>query len=88
MTILAWVVAVGAGIIGGAVNAQDPNSLIMQLCKAGFAAAFETAGKLPPPGMADFTCICFHNEVIVKGQSIADAKDHCIKLAEQRFAIR
>jgi len=60
--------------------------VVMELCRAGFDAAMTDAGKIPPAGMADWTCSCFLTEVR-EGQSLAGAENHCRSLASRRYRL-
>ena len=69
-----------------ASRATEAESVINRLCLAGFYAAMAQAGKTPPPGMGDFTCDCFLQQVN-EGRSIQTAQDTCKQKAAQQFDI-
>ena len=79
----------------GPANSMEADSKITQLCLAGFKTAMAQSGKIPPEGMADFTCACFLKEVnngrSIQWQSllstIESAQEICKKKAAERFKI-
>ncbi len=76
-------------------NSTEAENKITQLCLAGFKTAMAQSGKIPPEGMADFTCACFLKEVnngrSIQWQSllstIESAQEICKKKAAERFKI-
>ena len=79
----------------GPAKSMEADNKITQLCLAGFKTAMAQSGKIPPEGMADFTCACFLKEVnngrSIQWQSllstIESAQEICKKKAAERFNI-
>lgn len=67
-------------------RAVDGNQ-VKALCMAGFNAAMAAAGKTPPPGMGDFTCACFL-EQIESGSNIDQARTICRDKAAARYPMK
>ena len=68
------------------VRAFDANA-VNGFCLAGFNAAMAASGKTAPPGMAEFTCTCFANQ-LQQGQSIDQARTQCRQQAASRFTVQ
>ena len=76
-------------------RSMEADNKITQLCLAGFKTAMAQSGKIPPEGMADFTCACFLKEVnngrSIQWQSllstIESAQATCKQQAAERFKI-
>lgn len=68
------------------VKAFDANA-VNGFCLAGFNAAMAASGKTAPPGMAEFTCSCFSNQM-QQGQSIDQARTECRQQAASRFTVQ
>jgi hypothetical protein len=79
-------VAVRSGSRPAQGTASGNQNLITRLCIAGFNAAMADAGKVPPPGMENFTCDCFVDEVIA-GSGIQTAQTTCRQRAAARYRL-
>ena len=81
--------------VSGSASSTEAKNKITQLCLAGFKAAMNKAGKVPPEGMGDFTCACFLREMnksnSIQWQSllstIESAQETCKQKAAERFKI-
>lgn len=62
-------------------------SRVNGFCLAGFNTAMTAAGKTAPPGMAEFTCTCFSNQ-LQQGQSIDQARVFCRDAAAKKFTVK
>lgn len=82
-----WGLAViGAASAPLAARAFDA-SRVNGFCLAGFNAAMTAAGKTAPPGMAEYTCNCFSDQ-LQQGQSIEQARVFCRAAAAQKFTVK
>ena len=62
-------------------------SRVNGFCLTGFNAAMAAAGKTAPPGMAEYTCNCFSDQ-LQQGQSIEQARGFCRAAAAQKFTVK
>lgn len=80
---LAFIGAVSAPMAARAFDASSVNGF----CLAGFNAAMTAAGKTAPPGMAEYTCNCFSDQ-LQQGQSIEKARVFCRAAAAQKYTVK
>ena len=63
---------------------DQPKNFITRLCLAGFRSEMTESNFIPPPGMGDFTCKCFLDE-IKAGASISSAQSTCKEIASEKY---
>lgn len=82
------VTAAGSLLIGASpAPAAVNNAQVTNLCLAGFNAAMEAARKTPPPGMGEFTCACFLEQV-QNNAGINQARETCKARAAARYTVK
>ncbi len=69
-----------------ASDAAFNNKLIRQMCLASFDSAMSHAGKVPPKGMADYTCDCFLQKM-EEGAGIGESQQTCKQAAALKFRV-
>lgn len=80
--------AVGSLLVGAApAQAAIDSDRVMGLCLAGFNAAMVAARKTAPPGMGDFTCKCFLEQVS-NNASLDQARETCRTRAAAQFTVK
>lgn len=75
-----------AAIARGGSFSPESRLTVTRLCLAGVNAALQAAGKVPPPGLEEYTCSCFLDQVD-QGSSIEGATGICRQRAATRFKI-
>lgn len=83
---LCGLAVIGAASAPLAARAFDA-SRVNGFCLAGFNAAMSAAGKTAPPGMAEYTCNCFSDQ-LQQGQSIEKARVFCRAAAAQKYTVK
>lgn len=80
--------ALGSLLLGASpARAAIDTDRVMGLCLAGFNAAMTAARKTAPPGMGDFTCKCFLEQVS-SNASLDQARDTCRTRAAAQFIVK
>lgn len=80
--------AAGSLLVGAApARAAIDSERVTGLCLAGFNAAMAAARKTAPPGMGDFTCKCFLEQV-ASNASLDQARETCRTRAAAKFTVK
>ena len=76
--------AVLLGVVSGPALAGGDQNLIRKMCMAAFSTAMNDAGETPPPGMGEFTCGCFLDQ-LGEGAGFDAAQTSCKQEAARRY---
>lgn len=67
-------------------NDPGQNQQVTRFCLASVRAAFEAARKVPPPGIGDYACRCFLDQVS-QGAGINTAQAVCRQRTIARYSL-
>lgn len=88
-TMAALALSATSSLLAGSAPAAAAidTSRVSGLCLAGFNAAMEAARKTPPPGMGEFTCACFLEQV-QNNVGINQARETCKAKAAAKYTVK
>ena len=72
------------GVVTSPAQASDDQNLIRRMCMVAFSSAMNEAGETPPPGMGEFTCGCFLDQ-LEGGAGFEAARTSCKQEAARRY---
>ena len=72
------------GIVTSPAQAGDDQGLIRRMCMVAFSSAMNEAGETPPPGMGEFACGCFLDQ-LEGGAGFEAARTSCKQEAARRY---